>query len=57
VADWWLAMTRLEEEDTDAAATPTRTTERAKMRMASFIFGNPIRFEFAKALAFCTSID
>jgi DNA gyrase subunit B len=28
-------------EETEAAATPTKTTERAKMRMASFMVGNP----------------
>jgi hypothetical protein len=38
VADWWLGNARAVEFDTEAAATPTKTTERAKMRRASFIF-------------------
>jgi len=37
VADWWLGMIFVEVEDTDAAATPTKTTDNAKTRMASFI--------------------
>jgi len=40
VAAWWLGSARLEEE-TEAAATPTKTTDRAKMRTASFMIGNP----------------
>ena len=28
------------DEETEAAATPAKTTERAAMRTASFIFGN-----------------
>jgi len=40
VADWRLAITRVVEEETDAAATPAKTIDRAKMRIASFIFGN-----------------
>jgi hypothetical protein len=35
------------EEDV-AAAAPATTTNKAKMRMASFIIGNPLRFEFAE---------
>jgi hypothetical protein len=41
VADWWLGMAGLVVDETEAAATPAKTTERAKMRMASFIVGNP----------------
>jgi hypothetical protein len=37
VAAWWLAITGVEEEDTDAAATPANTIESARMRIASFI--------------------
>ena len=48
VADWWLGRMRLDEDETEAAATPTRTIERAKMRIASFMIGNPFRFEFAE---------
>lgn len=41
VTDWWLAITWVDdEEETEAAATPAKTIERTKMRMASFIFGN-----------------
>ena len=41
VADWWLAIKWVvEEEETEAAATPAKTIESAKMRIASFIFGN-----------------
>jgi hypothetical protein len=52
VAAWWLAIVRFDEdEDTEAAATPTRTMERAKIRMASFTFSNPFGFELVKASA------
>jgi hypothetical protein len=37
VADWWVGKVQAVEFDTDAAATPTNTMERPKMRMASFI--------------------
>jgi hypothetical protein len=57
VAAWWLWKLRVDEEDTDAAATPTRTTERAMRRMASFILVTPFGFELAEDLAFCTSIE
>jgi hypothetical protein len=33
------------DDETEAAATPAKTTESAKIRMASFIFGN-LFFEF-----------
>jgi len=47
VADWWLAIMWVveDEEETEAAATPAKTIESAKMRMASFIFGNLSGFE------------
>jgi hypothetical protein len=54
VADWWLGRTRAEECETEAAATPTRTTESAKRRMASFIVGNLTIFGFVQELSFCT---
>jgi hypothetical protein len=38
VADWWLGMITVLE--VEAAAAPATTTNRAKMRMASFIVGN-----------------
>lgn len=42
VADWWLAITWVvEDEETEAAATPAKTIESAKIWSASFIFGNP----------------
>jgi hypothetical protein len=40
VADWWLGRTGAFLDVVAAAATPPTTTERAKMRMASFIVGN-----------------
>lgn len=40
VAAWWLGTMLFEWEATEAAATPTKTTESAKMRTASFIIGN-----------------
>jgi hypothetical protein len=36
------------DEEVAAAAAPATTTRRAKMRMASFIIGNPLRFGFAE---------
>jgi hypothetical protein len=41
VADWWLANGLGVEEETDAAATPAKAIESAKMRMANFMCGNP----------------
>jgi hypothetical protein len=46
VADWWLGMATVLE--VEAAAAPATTTNRAKMRMASFIFGNPLRIGLAE---------
>jgi len=54
VADWWLGKTRVEECEAEAAATPTRTTESAKRRMASFIVGNLSVFGLAEGLTLCT---
>ena len=41
VTAWWLGWSERECDETEAAATPTKTTERAMMRMASFMVGNP----------------
>jgi hypothetical protein len=40
VADWWLVKGLAVEDDRDAAATPAKTIESAKMRMASLMIGN-----------------
>jgi hypothetical protein len=40
VADWWLANGLDVEEETDAAATPAKTTDSAKIRMAILMVGN-----------------
>jgi hypothetical protein len=40
VADWWLAMGRAVEEETDAAAAPANTIDKAMMRIVIFIVGN-----------------
>jgi hypothetical protein len=42
VTAWWLAMERVVVEDMVAAVAPAKTTQRATMRMASFIIGNPL---------------
>jgi hypothetical protein len=42
VADWWLPMERVVEEETEAAAAPAMTTDRAKMRTASFMRSNSL---------------
>jgi hypothetical protein len=44
VADWWLAMGRAVEEETEAAAAPAKTMAMAMMRIVSFIVGNLSRF-------------
>ena len=41
VADWWLGTVRGADFDTEAAATPTKTIDSAKMRIASFILVTP----------------
>jgi hypothetical protein len=46
VADWWLGMATVLE--VEAAAAPATTTNRAKMRMVSFIVGNPSRIGLAE---------
>jgi len=45
VADWWLANTRELEDESEAAAAPAKTTERAKIRIASFIVGYLSEFQ------------
>jgi len=50
VADWWLGMAGVF-DDTEAAATPATTTNRAATRSASFILGNPsLEFVHRKGL-------
>jgi len=41
-ADWWLGRERALLEEMEAAAAPAKTTDMAKMRMASFMIGNPL---------------
>jgi len=41
VADWWLRTTRVVEEESEAAAAPAMTIERAKILTASFMMSNP----------------
>jgi len=41
VADWELGMERVVADGTEAAATPAKTTERAKIRMATFMLVTP----------------
>jgi hypothetical protein len=38
VAAWWLANARAVEGDTDAAAAPAKTVDRAMMRITVFIW-------------------
>jgi hypothetical protein len=46
VADWWLGRTTAEVWDVvAAAATPAIATDRAKIRMASFIVGTPLKIQ------------
>jgi hypothetical protein len=40
VADWWLTNGLAVDDETDAAATPARAIESAKMRMANLIDSN-----------------
>jgi len=42
VADWWLGMACVVEDETEAAAAPAKTTARAKTRIASFMVSNPL---------------
>jgi hypothetical protein len=41
VADWWLAITGVLEEEREAAAAPAKTMDKAKIRIASFIVSYP----------------
>jgi hypothetical protein len=50
-ADWWLTKVLVVEEV--AAAAPATTTNKAKMRMASFIISNPLRFEICRICLIC----
>ena len=45
VTDWWLTKTLVVEDV--AAAAPATTTNKAMMRIASFIVGYPFRFGLA----------
>jgi hypothetical protein len=43
VADWWLrneCVEDVEDDETEAAATPAITRDRAKIRTTSFMIGN-----------------
>lgn len=40
VADWWLEMGLVVDEETEAAAAPAKTIDKAMMRIVSFIVGN-----------------
>ena len=44
VADWWLGMACVVEDETEAAAAPAKTTARAKTRRICFMVGNPLQF-------------
>ena len=57
VADWWLGNKEEDAWDAEAAATPTNTTESAKMRTASFITGNLFCFECAQGALSSTATD
>jgi hypothetical protein len=43
VADWWLGMAGVVEDEREAAAAPAKTTDRAKTRMTSFMVIIPLR--------------
>jgi hypothetical protein len=43
VADWWLRIAWVEEEESEAAAAPAITTDNAKMRTASFMMSYSFR--------------
>jgi hypothetical protein len=43
VADWWLRIAWVEEEESEAAAAPAITTDNAKMRTASFMMSNSFK--------------
>ena len=46
VADCWLGMALVVDDEMEAAAAPAKTTDKAMMRMASFMVGNLLRFGF-----------
>jgi len=48
VADWWLAIGRAVEEETEAAAAPAKTIDKAMMRIVSFIVGNLSGFSLTR---------
>jgi hypothetical protein len=48
VADWWLATGRAVEDETEAAAAPANTIDKAMMRIASFIVGNLTWFRLTR---------
>jgi hypothetical protein len=52
--DWWLGSTRVLLEETVAAAAPANTTDMAKMRMASFMIGNPLGIWIDRKSNSCT---
>jgi hypothetical protein len=54
VADWWLGRATVEVLDVAAAAaTPATTTDRAKIRMASFIVGTFSKIQIDRRYSFC----
>ena len=50
VAERWLATTCLGDEETEAAAMPATTTQKAKTRNASFIISYPLRKNLDKGI-------
>ena len=42
-AVWWLGIAFVEAEDTEAAAAPAITRDKAKMRTVSFMKDTPLR--------------
>jgi hypothetical protein len=54
VADWWLGRTTVDVLDVvAAAATPATTTDRAKIRIASFIVGTPSKIQIDRSFILC----
>jgi hypothetical protein len=43
VADWWLEIIFKVDDEKEAAAAPANTTDKARMRMASFIVSGPLQ--------------
>jgi hypothetical protein len=56
VADWWLAIGRAVDEETEAAAAPAKTIDKAMMRIVSFIVGNLSGFRLTKKTLLVTSV-